>query len=96
MDDEENDPLAHIVDDTQARKQCIAWIYAQIISKRTPEEIEADLVGNGWNPDDVAIMVDEVRKDTRESRGVFTRQQAADDSEAYYRRALRGPGRLGI
>jgi hypothetical protein len=58
-----------IVDDVDPWKECTAWAYAEIRQGRLPEDVEADLVAQGWPQDDVAGMVERCRKEARQKRG---------------------------
>jgi hypothetical protein len=55
-------------DDEDAWKECTAWTWAALRTGRAPEDIEAELIAQGWPADDVAGMVERCRKETRASR----------------------------
>lgn len=57
-----------IVDDTDPWTACTAWAYGEIREGRLPEDVEADLVAQGWPPDDVAGMVERCRREARGRR----------------------------
>src|SRR5688572_4387208 len=65
--------LNDIVDDTAARDEAIEWVHAQFSMGSTAEEIVADLVSQGWEENDAAELVEQVRQMTRRERGVVTR-----------------------
>jgi hypothetical protein len=58
-----------IVNDTNPWEECAVWALAEIREGRLPEDVEADLVAQGWPPDDVAGMVERCRKEARQRRG---------------------------
>jgi hypothetical protein len=54
-----------IADDVDPWKECTAWAYAEIRGGRLPEDVEADLVAQGWPRDDVEGMVERCRREAR-------------------------------
>ena len=58
-----------VADDANPWKECTAWAYAEIRQGRLPEDVEADLIAQGWPPDDVAGMIEQCRKEARGGRG---------------------------
>jgi hypothetical protein len=56
---------------------------------RTPEEVEAALVEDGWPQDAAAEMAEYARRETRHLRGVVTREDVSRDAEANYRATFR-------
>jgi hypothetical protein len=72
-----NSPLDHIVDDESARAQCSEWALDEIASGRSPEEVAADLVANGWAQHDAEEICEAARRQTRSRRGVASRQEVA-------------------
>lgn len=55
-----------VADDADPWKECSAWAYAEIRQGRLPEDVEAELVAQGWPPDEVAVMVERCRKEARQ------------------------------
>ena len=69
-------PFENIVDDSDAREQSAEWAYGELASGRSPEEVAADLVANGWSQDDAEGIAEQARQRTRGRRGVTTGQDA--------------------
>lgn len=69
-------PFEIIVDDTDAREQSAEWAYSEIAGGRSPEEVAADLVANGWSQDDADSIAEQARQRTRGRRVVVTGQDA--------------------
>ena len=69
-------PFENIVDDTEAREQSAEWAYGEIAGGRSPEDVAADLVANGWSQDDAEGIAEQARQRTRGRRGVTTGQDA--------------------
>jgi hypothetical protein len=72
-----NPGFGEIVDDTEALAECKAWAYGELATGRMPEDVEAELVGNGWSQDNAASIVEEARRRTRHIRGTITQGDAA-------------------
>src|SRR5688572_20897154 len=49
---DEPSPFDHIVDDETPRIESTDWACAQIEGGRTPEDVAAELVANGWSAAD--------------------------------------------
>lgn len=54
--------------DEAARDEVTAWVYGEIARGRTPEEVAAELVGNGWDADVAEGLAEHGRKRTRHLR----------------------------
>ena len=87
-----NDPdsLNHIIDDLSTREQCADWIAEGLIEGRTVESLTEELVANGWHEDDASDLIEQVRRLTRNQRGVVTRNDIVRDADRRYRRAMGG------
>ena len=70
-------PLNHIVDDESSRAQCSEWALDEIASGRSPEDVAADLIANGWAQHDAEEICEAARRRTRSSRGVTSREEVA-------------------
>lgn len=70
-------PLDNIVDDESGHAQCSEWALDEIASGRSPEEVAADLVANGWAQHDAEEICEAARRQTRPTRGTTSRQQVA-------------------
>src|SRR5438876_10584516 len=67
--------LENIVDDSEAREQCARWAREQILAGRPVEDVAANLTTAGWQPDEAGEIAEQARRETREQRGLTTRQQ---------------------
>jgi hypothetical protein len=85
--------LDHVVDDLPARLECEEWVYAELASGRTPEDISGDLVAGGWPRDDAESIVEEARRQTRHERGVVSREDIVREANQRYHRGM-GAGLL--
>lgn len=81
--------LGDVVNDLDARRESEDWALEQMEKGRTPEEVEAALVADGWSQDDAAEMAEHARKETRHLRGVVTREEISRGAEANYRTTFR-------
>ncbi|HET6251146.1 MAG TPA: hypothetical protein VFE47_25920 [Tepidisphaeraceae bacterium] len=91
-----DNPLEHIVDDTEERGDCHEWIYRQFVAGRGADEILAELIGNGWPADDAEAWVEQSRRATRHLRGVITREGVARAVEKRSRKAFRTAFRVAL
>jgi hypothetical protein len=66
--------LENIVDDSAAREQCAQWAREQILAGRSVEEVAAHLTCEGWQADEAAEIAEQARRETRDERGVTTRE----------------------
>lgn len=66
--------LGQVQDDVDATSECRRWLTESMREGATCEELLAQLIGNGWHRDQAEALVEEVRKQTRESRGVLTQR----------------------
>jgi len=83
-------PFDEIVDDAPAIDAAAEWSREQLLAGRVAEEIVSDLVAQGWDEDEAAGLVEEVRKLTRHERGVVTRDTVAATVDREYRRGSGG------
>jgi hypothetical protein len=79
-------PFDEIVDDGKPVVEAKAWIYAEFLSGRSPEELTAELVAQGWPAADAETLVEEGRRLTRQRRGVVTRDQVVEELNEKWRR----------
>ena len=63
-------PLDRIVDDQEPHEELRAWIYAELLQGRSPEEVAEELKQGGWDAEEVEVLVEAGRKSTRHRRGV--------------------------
>ena len=82
--------LEHVVDDLAARQECAEWAFEELSKGQTAEALTAELVSNGWGEEDAADLVEMVRRQTRDVRGVVTRDAVARDVNQRYRRTMGG------
>jgi len=54
--------------DDAARDEVSAWVYGEIARGRTPEDVAAELVGNGWDADAAEGLAEQGRRRTRHLR----------------------------
>ena len=73
----EESPFDHIVDDGPARQLCAEWALSEIAGGRSPEDVAADLVANGWSSDDAEQICEQARRATRHLRGGTSREEVA-------------------
>ncbi len=84
------DPTANldeVVDDLGPKEECADWILAQMTAGRPAEDLTAELIDQGWNPDDAESLVEYVRRATRHERGVVTREDVARTAVRRYRQS---------
>jgi hypothetical protein len=55
-------------DDQASDADVAAWIYAELARSRSPEEVAADLVATGWNPETAEHLAEIGRRQTRHLR----------------------------
>jgi hypothetical protein len=82
--------LANIEDDESVAHEATLWAADELIEGRTPEQLLADLIEQGWEHDQAERIVETARKETRAQRGVVTRDDVAREMNADYRRATGG------
>ena len=70
-------PFDRIVDDQTSRTQCTDWAIGEIAGGRTPEDVAAALIANGWPKDDAEEICEIARRQTRSARGAVSRQDVA-------------------
>jgi hypothetical protein len=58
-------PFDSIVDEGDPWKDCAAWAYAEIRRGRLAEEVEQELIAEGWPRDEVETMVEKCRREAR-------------------------------
>jgi hypothetical protein len=82
--------LSQIEDDVTTIHEAQMWAAAELVDGRSPEELTAQLTGEGWDADEAEQIVETARKETREERGVVTRDDVVRDLNVDYRRATGG------
>ena len=80
-------PLEHVVDDDTPRREAIHWAADELFADRTFDEVTSSLVEGGWTEDAAQEIVEAARQQTRDQRGVLTRDRIVGGADAYYRRA---------
>ena len=80
-------PLEHVVDDDTPRREAIHWAADELFADRTFDQVTASLVEGGWSEDVAQEIVEAARQQTRDQRGVLTRDRIVGSADAYYRRA---------
>lgn len=85
----EAEALEHVVDDLEPRQEAIRWLCVQILAGRSTEELAAELVAaGGWSQDDADELVEDARRQTRQERGVLTRDDVVRDVNLRYRQSM--------
>src|SRR5689334_892041 len=75
-----------VQDDLEPRERAAAWLREEMVERgRAPEDLAAELVGDGWPEDEAAGLVEEIRKETRAERGVVTRDDVVREAGRYHR-----------
>src|SRR2546423_5233317 len=85
--------LDHIVDDLEARRECEEWVRAELLAGRAQEDVVKELTRAGWPKDDAEGIVEEGRRQTRQERGVVTREAVVREANRRHRGAM-GTGLL--
>jgi hypothetical protein len=80
-------PLEHVVDDLESTLSWGEWAVDQLANGRTAEEVAAEMVDNGWDPEEAAETAEQARRATRRLRGVKTREEVAAENTARYHKA---------
>ena len=80
-------PLEHVIDDDTPRREATHWAADELFADRTFDEVTASLVEGGWSEDSAQEIVEAARQQTRDQRGVLTRDRVVGSADAYYRRA---------
>ena len=80
-------PLDQIIDDDTPRQEAIHWAADELFADHTFDEVAASLVEGGWSEDAAQEIVEAARQQTRDQRGVLTRDRIVGSADAYYRRA---------
>ena len=75
-----------VVDDYSAQEQWRERVAQELADGRSPEDVAAGLVAEDWAAEQAAEFVELVRWETRDERGVITRDRVA--------RMAKGDGRL--
>ncbi|HEV7299288.1 MAG TPA: hypothetical protein VGN72_07985 [Tepidisphaeraceae bacterium] len=88
--DQAGSPFDQIINDDGAIDAAAEWSREQLLAGRVAEEIVGDLVAQGWDEDEASGLVEEVRKLTRDERGVVTRDTVAAIANREYRRGSGG------
>ena len=81
--------LEHVVDDLGPRQEAVDWLCIQILAGRSTEELSAELVAAGaWSQDEADELVEQARRQTRQERGVLTREDVVRDVDSRYRQSM--------
>jgi hypothetical protein len=82
--------LSNLEDEQSDVREAVSWASEALVAGRAVEELESELLGEGWNADEVEGIVETSRRDTRRERGVVTREDVVRDLNARYRQATGG------
>ncbi len=82
--------LSNIEDDEAVHHEAQRWAEKRLIAGDPFEEVVAGMVGDGWAADAAERIVEQARKNTRQERGIITRQDVVNDLNVDYRRATGG------
>jgi hypothetical protein len=82
--------LSQVMDDVSDHQEAARWAEEQLIEGRTPDDLLARMIADGWDPAQAEIIVENARKETRAERGVLTREDVVRDLNVDYRRATGG------
>src|SRR3954469_23310389 len=74
-----------IVDDDPLPKETVEWAIEQLLDGREFDQVGAELVESGWPAEQAERIVEEARKQTRNERGVITRETVNRAVTANYR-----------
>jgi hypothetical protein len=90
--------LHQVTDGVTPREECIGWLIAEMRNGADPNALAAELVANGWVPDDAAKVVDEACSKAREFPSVLrTRDRIAHSfAESSSMPSLRAEGMGGV
>ena len=80
----------HVVDDATPREESYRWAIERLQSGRSFDDVLADLIESGWDVETAEQILELARKETRDERGVITREQVARTTRAYYRGGMGG------
>lgn len=81
--------LEQVIDDEVPREMALKWATAELLRGRTVEDVTHELIALNWSPDDAEGIAETARRQTRAERGVVTRDDIAQLSEANYRQTTR-------
>jgi hypothetical protein len=82
--------LEQVVADDIVDPEALHWAMDELLTEREPEELVAELTANGWQLAVAERIVETARQQTREERGVLTRDRVVRDLNVDYRRATAG------
>jgi len=82
--------LSNIQDDRAEKLEAHQWATEELLEGRSPEELHATMMAEGWDPDTAEEIIESARKETRAERGVVTREDIVRDLNADHRRATNG------
>jgi len=89
-------PLDQIIDDDTPRQEAIHWAADELFADHTFDEVAASLVEGGWSEDAAQEIVEAARQQTRDQRGVLTRDRTVGRADARaFRDTLRRWGHGG-
>jgi hypothetical protein len=84
------DALSRIEDDETVNHEASRWAAEQLVDGNSPEALVAQLLTEGWEPHQAEQIVETARRETRQQRGVVTREDVVRDLNVDYRRATGG------
>jgi hypothetical protein len=84
------DALSRVEDDESAIHEARLWAAEELVNGRSPEELLAQMLAGGWQTDQAQQTIETARQETRQQRGVITRDDVVRDLNADYRRATGG------
>jgi hypothetical protein len=89
--DEKAEALQRIdATDFEAHDEARQWAADELVDGRSPDDVIADLAGQGWDIESAEEITEFARKATRRQRGVVTRNDVARLVEAKHRKATTG------
>jgi hypothetical protein len=88
-------PLDNVVNDYDARLECMDWLLAELEKGREIDSLREEMLANGWVADQAEELLEEARKQTRHLRGAQSREEVAEQVERRYRRSMRAGTTMG-
>jgi hypothetical protein len=82
--------LEHVIADEVIDPEGLQWAAEELLTGREPADLVAELLGNGWQEPAAERVVETARQQTRDERGVLTRDRVVRDLNVDYRRATAG------
>jgi hypothetical protein len=82
--------LSNVEDEQKDLREAVRWAAEALVVGKDAEELERDLLAEGWTGGEAEEIVETARKETRRERGVVTRDDVVRDLNARYRQATGG------